>query len=258
MLITSAEVVQWVGAYLWPFIRISALFLVMPVFGSSFIPVQVRVLLSVGCTLMVVPLLPPVPSIDPVSIQGVLVAGHQVLIGIASGLAMQILIAIFMVGGQFIAIQMGLGFSTMIDPINGEQSATLGLFFSFIVTLLFIVMNGHLLVLNIIVESFKTLPVAEKGPELSAYWSLIEWAGKIFSGGTLVALPAVAALFLVNVAMGVMSRAAPQINLFSIGFSIYIFVGLFAILFTLSTVLVQFQTYLFEAINVLKQITKVS
>ena len=207
---------------------------------------------------MVVPLLPPIPLIDPISIQGALVALNQVIIGVATGVALQILISIFLVGGQFIAIQMGLGFSTMIDPINGEQSATLGLFFAFMVTLLFLSMDAHLLVLNIIVESFKTLPVSGDSLSLTDYWSLVEWGGKVFSGGTLVALPTVIALFLINISMGVMARVTPQLNIFSVGFPIYIFVGLFCIGFTLSTVLFQFQTYLFETLTIVKQITKVS
>jgi len=252
MLLTAAEISALVGNYFWPFVRIAGLVTAMPLFSSQFIPVRVRLIIAVALTVVIVPVIPDVPSIDALSIKGMLLVLHQLLIGICMGFIFHLVISAFIIGGQIIAMQMGLGFSTMVDPVNGAQAPVLSMFFMLLVTLFFVLLDGHLALIGIVAKSFFTLPISDQGIGREGYWELALWGSDMFKGSLLVAMPAVTALLLVNLALGVMGRAAPQLNIFAVGFSITITAGFYFMLISLPVVLVQFENLSVNAFGVIK------
>ncbi|PKM44194.1 MAG: flagellar biosynthetic protein FliR [Gammaproteobacteria bacterium HGW-Gammaproteobacteria-1] len=239
---TGAEIAAWIGSYLWPLFRVGAMIVAMPVFGSILIPVRVRLMLALAVTSIVAPVLPAVQQIDPLSLEAVLIALQQILIGVAMGFAMQLVFNAVTTGGQIIAMQMGLGFASMVDPQNGTQVPVLSQLYLLLVTLLFLGFNGHLVMIEMVAESFSALPVAADGLTRNGLWTLANLGTQMFAGALWLALPAVASLLVVNIAFGVMARAAPQLNIFAIGFPVTLMMGFVVILFTLPAVVPQFES----------------
>jgi flagellar biosynthetic protein FliR len=253
MQFTAAEITAFLGSFLWPFFRIGALLMVAPLTGSQNVPVRVRLGLAFFITLLVVPVLPPVPVVDPLSLPSVSIILQQVLIGAAMGLAVQLVFSAVIAGAQIIAMQMGLGFASMIDPVNGQDVPVLAQFYLMFVTLVFLALNGHLVMIRLLVESFQSLPIGQ-GLDADAYYLLAGWGTRLFADAVWLALPAVASLLVVNVAFGVMSRAAPQLNIFSVGFSVTLVVGFVVLLFTLEAVVPQFTTMTNEMFALVRQV----
>ncbi len=249
---TGAEVSSLVGAYFWPLVRIAAMVSAIPVFSSNFIPIRVRLIFAVGFTLVIAPVIPPVPVIDALSISGVLLILQQIMIGIIMGFIFHLVFAVFTIGGQVIAMQMGLGFATMIDPVNGAQAPVLSMFYILLVTLLFFILDIHLAIVGLLAESFYSFPISTEFMEKQNFWSMVMWGSKMFQGAILVALPAVTALLLINLSLGIIGRAAPQLNIFAVGFSITIAAGFYIILVSLPVVWVQFENVAFDALRQVK------
>ena len=225
----SADVIgQWVGSHVWPLFRIASFLMVMPVVGTNLVPARVRMGLALLITILIVPLIGPIPAVDPLSATAVQITLQQILIGTAMGFALILLMQVFVVAGQFIAMQMGLGFASMVDPSNGVQVTVLSQFYLVATTLVFLALNGHLVAMEVVIESFRVMPIAADGLSLNSIWALINRISWLFAAAMLVALPAVTAVLIVYLAFGVMTRAAPQMNIFAIGFPISLLFGLFA------------------------------
>ena len=237
---TSAQISAWVGAYFWPFLRIGAMLLVAPVFGARMVPKPVRIGLGLAITVVVAPLLPAMPVVDALSPEGVLIVVHQLLIGVAMGFALQLVFGALVTAGQTVAMSMGLGFAALVDPQNGIQVPVISQYYLISSTLLFLVLNGHLQLIQMVADSFHTLPIAATGLPRDALWDLVIWATQMFAGALMVALPAITAIMLVNLALGVMTRAAPQLNIFSVGFPITLLGGFAIIMLTLPSMGPQF------------------
>jgi len=254
MLFTGAELSAMVGSYFWPLVRITAFIAAMPVFTSSFVPIRIRLMLAIALTIITVPLIPAVPVVDALSINGVLLIMQQTLIGVAMGGIFHLVFAAFTIGGQIIAMQMGLGFATMVDPVNGSQAPVLSMFYILLVTLFFFLLDGHLAVIGLLIDSFTSMPIGLTGITEASMWNYVAWASKMFVGSVLVSLPAVTALLLINMSLGVIGRAAPQLNIFAVGFSITITAGFYVILVSLPVVLTQFQNITYQAFDLMKDI----
>ena len=233
---TGAELISFMSTLLWPFMRISAMFAAAPIFSARSVPVRIRVLLAFFIAFILMPVIPEPPVVDLISGEALIISISQVLIGFAMGFILQMVFAAFVIGGQSIATAMGLGFASMIDPQNGVQVPVISQAFLIMVTLIFLALNGHLIFIEVLANSFHNMPVGPFSPSKDALWQLVIWGGDMFAGGMLVALPAVAALLLVNLAFGVTSRAAPQLNIFAVGFPIMIMVGLAFLILTLPTI----------------------
>jgi len=237
MIVTGADITAWVGSYLWPLFRVGGLVMTAPVFGSKPLPVRIRLALAVAITMVIAPIISPtVPRIDALSPDAILVTIQQVLIGVVMGFSLQLAVSAIITGGQAIALQMGLGFSLMVDPQNGAQAPVLSQFYILMVLLMFLALDGHLVLIEILAESFRTIPIASKGITPDSLWQLVNWGSQIFAGAVGMALPAIASLLVVNVSFGIMTRAAPQLNIFAIGFPITMILGFGVILATLSSV----------------------
>lgn len=254
--LTNAQIGGWLGQFLLPLFRIASMLMVMPVIGTQLVPVRVRLYLALAICVVLAPTLPPMPQVDSVSLQSMLLVGEQVLIGVMFGFMLQLYFHLFTVAGQIIAVQMGLGFASMVDPSNGVSVPVLGQFLLMLVTLLFLAMNGHLVVLEVLAESFVTLPVGE-GLLLDHYWSIAGKLSWVVAAGLLISLPIVTALLVVNLAFGVMTRAAPQLNIFSIGFPLTLVVGLFIVWIGMADILSQFQLLLREALDLLRELARI-
>jgi flagellar biosynthesis protein FliR len=226
---TDAEIGAMVGSVLWPMFRVMGFFLAAPVLGSNFVPQRVRLILAVAVALLIAPTLPDVPAVEGISLTAMLIVGQQVLIGAALGFFLQMLFQLFVLLGQMIAMQMGLGFASMIDPSNGVNVAILSTFYLMFVTVLFISFDGHLVMIEVIAESFELIPISTSGLDVDVYYQLVTTISWAFSSALLLALPALTALLMTNFAFGIMTRAAPQMNIFALGFPIALMFGLFII-----------------------------
>jgi flagellar biosynthetic protein FliR len=227
--ITTQQWYAWITAFVWPFLRVLGLMLSEPVLSNRNVPVGARVGLAIMVTLALAPLLAPMPRVDPASAAGLSIAIQQLVIGLAMGFVMRIALTAVETAGQLAGLQMGLGFAVFFDPQSSAQTAVLGQFLGLFAMLLFLSMNGHALVITALAESFRVLPVAA-GPVNPIGWRvLVSWSGVIFSAGLLIALPVIAALLVANVAVGIMTRAAPQLNIFAVGFPVTLVTGLVAL-----------------------------
>ena len=224
--VTGGQLEAWLAAYLWPFFRIGACLMVAPIFGATYVPPRLRIVLSGAVTLLVVPLLPPPPAgIEPLSVNGFVISLQQVLIGLATGFVLQVAFDALAMGGQLLSNGMGLSFAFNVDPLRGTGTPVLGQFYMIVVTLTFLALDGHLLLIQTLVDGFRTLPVGTSPPD-SMWFSVAGWGTQLFAGALAVALPGMTALLVANLAVGVMSRAAPTLNLFAVGFPLILAFGL--------------------------------
>ena len=230
---TDAQVMAWVGPLLWPFLRVLALFSAMPVIAQRSVPVRLRVALAFLIALCAQASLPEAPAIALDSAQAFLVIVQQVLIGLALGFAARVVFSAIELAGELVGLQMGLNFAGFFDPATGGQTTAVSRFYGVSVAWLFIVINGHLLLIAAVVQSFQAFPV---GPEPFAFLRSAQpqlWGAEIFRLGLWIALPMIAMLLFVNLVLGIVSRVAQQMNVFAIGFPITLSVGLLGVLLTL-------------------------
>lgn len=252
MLFTTAQITAWIGEFLWPLMRVGMVLSVAPIFGGRLMSAKFRLILAILITLLLVPVIPAAPAIDPLSAAGVLISLQQLLIGLVLGFMLQMVMTAMVIGGHVIGLGMGLGFASMVDPQNGISVPVIGQYYVTIATLMFLVLNGHLVLLSLLSDSFHSLPIAVDGLTRQTFWDVVAWASRMFAGGLLVAMPAVTALLLTNVAFGVITRAAPQLNIFGVGFPLTLTLGFLIIMVTLPGLLPQFTDLLTEAFDVMK------
>ncbi len=226
-------VMTWLHAIIWPFLRFGAMLIAAPVFGSSNVSVRIRVFLALALTALVAPLLPALPDVSILSATGVLLALQQIVIGVAMGFFLQLVFAAAVLMGQVVGMSMGLGFAMAIDPQNGTQVPVLSQFFTIVTTLVFLALNGHVLLIGLLVDSFAVYPVGANIWSADALYNIVLWASRTFAVALVISLPVMMAVLLVNLCLGVITRTAPQLNIFAIGFPITIFVGLILMMFAM-------------------------
>jgi flagellar biosynthetic protein FliR len=253
---TEQQIIGQVALFIWPLMRISAMFIAVPLFSIQAVPARVRLILSVVITLVVMPLLPPLPAVEMFSAPGLMVAISQIMIGLTTGFILQLVFATVVFAGQAIALSMGLGFSTMVDPQNGQQVPVISQIYTITATLIFISLDGHLLLIQMLLDSFKSLPIGMEGIAKAGIWDIIEWSGRVFAGGLLLAMPIVAGLLLVNIIFGVAARAAPQLQIFSVGFPVTLMLGLLLVWKTLPDMLDQFSGLLTDSYDLIGQLLR--
>lgn len=235
MTFSTTELTALIGAYLWPLFRVSAMVASSPVFGTRSVPNKVKVMTAIAITSVLVPIL-PVPEVDVFNPLSILIIAQQILIGTIIGFTIQLVFSAVITGGQIVAMQMGLGFSLMVDPQNGSQSPVLSQFYTLMVMLVYLAVDGHLVLVEVLADSFKTMPISAQGLVADDFMQVVRWGTNIFAGGMAIALPAIASLLVVNVAFGIMTRSAPQLNIFAIGFPITMMLGFILVMVTLPNV----------------------
>lgn len=251
--LSNTQIGGWVAQFLLPLFRIAALLMSMPLIGTQLVPMRIRLYLALAIALVLVPTLPPMPAVDSLSLGSLLLIAEQLVIGVMLGFVLQLFFHVFIVSGQLLAMQMGLGFASMVDPANGISVPVLGQFFNMLVILLFLSVNGHLVVLEILAESFVTLPVGA-GLSINHFWEVAGKLGWVLGAGLLLVLPAITALLVVNLAFGLMTRAAPQLNIFSIGFPLTLVLGLIIVWIGMADIFAQYQIFVSEALMMLREL----
>jgi flagellar biosynthetic protein FliR len=244
----------WLVELFWPFVRIGSCFMLAPAFGAQMVPARIRIVLAGAVALLVAPLV-TVPDVSPFSAAGVLITVQQIIIGAALGFSLQILFEAVSLGGELLANSMGLSLAFNIDPQNGASTPTVGQLYSILVTLIFLVLNGHLALINTLVDGFHTLPIGTSGLGANGLWSVVNWGSQLFSGALVVALPGVTALLIANLAFGVVSRAAPTLNIFSVGLPVSLVFGLVAIMASLPALESSFIRLLAAALDFLRRLS---
>jgi flagellar biosynthetic protein FliR len=258
MIFTEAQLSAWLAAFMWPLIRISAMIAAAPIFSSRQTPRRLRVGVALLLSFMLMPLIPPPPVVEVFSPEALLIAVQQVLIGLAMGFVMQMVFGALVFGGQALAYSMGLGFASMMDPQNGVQVPVLSQYYIILATLLFLILNGHLFMIETLAQSFYTMPIAVDGITQANLRDIVLWASRMFTGGLLIALPAIAALLLVNLGMGIITRAAPQLNIFAVGFPMTMMIGFILMWITLPNVLGKFSELINEALIFIRSLVLIA
>lgn len=234
--IDGAQLAAWVAGLLLPLVRILGLMAIAPVFAHTATPARVKIGLGVLLAIIVAPTLPVIEGFDPLSLEGLMLICQQMVIGLAMGFAMRIVFAAIELAGEVSGMTMGLGFATFFDPMTQGQSMALNTFLTLLATLVFLSIDGHLLLLATLVNSFDSIPIAgAASPAPDAFWRIAQWGGHVFAAGVQLSLPIVAALLITNIALGILTRAAPQLNLFGIGFPLTLTVGFVVIALVLPT-----------------------
>jgi flagellar biosynthetic protein FliR len=224
----------------WPFFRIAGVVMIAPVFGARLVPMRTRLAFAVAATYVLSPLVPVTPPFE-LSLGAVFTVIQEVLIGVAIGFCLQMMFDALITAGQTIAMSMGLGLATMIDPQRGVSVPVISQFFLILGTLIFLSLGGHLATIRLVSDSFAMLPVGQPlGRE--GLWMIASWGGQMLAGAVQIALPAATALLVANIAFGIMSRAAPSMNLFAVGLPAGLLLGFVILLLNLghlSTLLAQ-------------------
>jgi flagellar biosynthesis protein FliR len=250
--ISDSQISLFVLQYLLPFFRISSLFMAMPILGTRVVPARVRLVAAVLCSLVVVPLLPPLPVAPSLSLQTLFLVAQEVMIGIALGFSFQVVFQVFVLTGQYLAMQLGLGFAAMNDPTSGVSTTVLSQFYLVMATLLFLTINGHLVLLEMLIESFSALPPGGFHFTTDQAQKIVHLGSWLFASSLVIALPVIISLLVVNIAFGVMSRAAPQLNIFAIGFPFTLICGIALIWLGVLTFDMHFETVIEDGFGFVK------
>ncbi len=234
MNLLAADIVERFDTFLWPMLRISALLISAPVFSLHALNLRVRILLGLALTWMVYPL-HQWPHIDPMSADGILEIFNQLAIGLLMGLTLQVVTAALLVAGQSISNAMGLSIANMLDPNLGNVPV-LAQFLLILSTLIFVSLGGHAILLGLVVDSFSSMPIGKQLLSEAAWAHLVAWSSMIFLGAVLTALPVMVALLFINIGLGVATRAAPSLNIFSVGFPAMIAAGFGVLMLALPSI----------------------
>jgi flagellar biosynthetic protein FliR len=216
----------WIGAFIWPFFRIAAFVGTAPVVGDSSVPVYVKVALSVILALALAPLAGDIPTIPLGSISAIGVMCEQILIGMALGLVMRFVFGAVIMAGELIGLQMGLSFASFFDPASGGNTSVMARLLNAVTILVFVAVNGHLVMISGLGRTFEMLPIAGPPLDMNGIGVLVEFSVTLFTMGVALALPMVIALLAINLAMGILNRTAQQLSVFSVGFPITLTVSL--------------------------------
>lgn len=228
----TLEFQEYVQQLLWPLMRVSGVMLVAPVFGSAYVPIRIRALIAVVLTITMLPFARELPNAGSLSVEFFFVILRELAIGLSIGFVLRMVVDAAVIGGQALATTMGLHFATVIDPNQGG-TPTLSQFYVIVATLLLLATDAHLALVELVANSFTVLPIATAAWPVASAWATVVFAGTMFVGGLQLALPSIAAILMVNVAFGVISRAAPTLNLFAVGFPIAMIVGFVVTLISL-------------------------
>lgn len=254
MVSISSELLQtWIVSLLWPLTRVLGVMATAPIFSHNTIPNRIKLGIGIVFTLIIMPTLPPLPQFEIFSFQGLLILVQQLVIGLAIGFSMRLVFAAVDLAGQLIGMSMGLGFATFFDPQSQGQSTAVNQFLILLAMLIFLSLNGHLMIVTAMANSFITMPIAIGGSGINPM-KIALWGETIFSAGLLLALPVVAALLITNMALGILTRTAPQLNLFGIGFPITLSIGFLVLALALPGMLKPIENFIEQGISNMHQV----
>lgn len=239
MTLLAADLVERFYTFLWPMLRIGAMLVAAPLLSLNAVSVRLRVVIGLVLTFLIYPLV-KWPVIDPISAEGLLEIVNQLFIGSLMGLMLQVATGALVMAGQSISASMGLSMASMYDP-NVGNVPVIAQFILILSTLVFLGFGGHVIMISMLLESFRTLPIGQSLLGQVAFGKVIAWSSMIFLGGLLIALPVMIALLFINIGMGVVTRAAPSLNIFSVGFPATIAAGFIVLIFSMESIVSRIQ-----------------
>jgi flagellar biosynthetic protein FliR len=248
--ISEAQLMAWLTPVFWPFLRVLAVFTAAPIYSTRAFPVRARILLALLIAFAAQPSLPGYAPIGLNSPDALGVVVQQVGVGLAIGFVVRLVFAAFELAGEVVGFQMGLNFASFFDPSINAQSSAAARFFGYMASLLFVVLDGHLMVLMAVIRSFEVFPVNQNFLEAMSLMKLYSLGGELFASGFWIALPIVGMLMFANLALGIVSRVAPQMNIYAVGFPITLTVGLVGMAATLPMLDQPFMKLMERAIDV--------
>lgn len=254
--ITYAQLNAWLTAFFWPFVRVLAFIGTAPLLGENAFPRTAKVGLAGAITFIIAPILPAMPAVAPTSWPGLLIVVEQFIIGAALGLVVRVIFAAIQAAGEFIGLQMGLAFATFFSSQAGGTTTVLSRILDTIAILMFLALDGHLIMIQLLAETFERLPVGLSGLEPAGFEAIARWGSVIFSAGFLLGLPIITALLMINLSMGILNRASPQFSIFSVGFPITLLTGVVLLTFMAPELGGVFQRMFEDALNRMVNVTE--
>jgi flagellar biosynthetic protein FliR len=248
--LSEAQLTEWLSPLMWPFLRTLAVFTSAPVFSSRAFPVRARIALAFFVALAAQPTLGSQPVISITGAGAMGAVAQQVGVGLAIGFVVRVVFAAVELAGEVVGFQMGLNFASFFDPSLNTQSSAVARFFGQMASFMFVVMNGPMLVLMAVLTSFVSFPVDQNFLEALKHMKIVDLGADLFASGLWIALPMVGMLMFANLALGVVSRVAPQMNIYAIGFPITLTVGLVGMAATLPMLDQPFMALMAKAIDI--------
>jgi flagellar biosynthetic protein FliR len=228
---TSDQLTAWAMLFFWPFVRILAFVAAAPIFGENSLPRMVKIGIAAVLAFLIAPVVPAIPAVSPVSYAGVWLAIQQIVIGVAIGFVMKVVFAAVQAAGDFVGLQMGLGFASFYSAAMGANAMVLSQLLNTFALLFFLAFNGHLIMIHVLADTFQTLPIGAGILHAGGWRLAARFGATVFTAGVSLALPLIAALLTINLAMGILNRASPQLSIFSIGFPLTLLSGLVVLAF---------------------------
>ncbi|MBN9231172.1 MAG: flagellar biosynthetic protein FliR [Legionella sp. 40-6] len=233
------KIIRMISQCLWPFARIGGLVLTVPIFSSGLLPNRIKIIIIMLLSWTAASLVPPQLSLLNFTAIYLVYVVQEILFGFLMGFALQLAFQVFIIGGQILSMQAGLGFAVMMDPASKASVPLVGQFYLGMMTLIFLSLNGHLLLIQTLMDSFKLMPIGELSVSSAILWKVLNFSGWMFQKALIVSIPAVLSLLIVSLSFGIMTRAAPQLNIFSLGFPITLLMGFVVIYITLTNTATQ-------------------
>jgi flagellar biosynthetic protein FliR len=256
MLTLNSDLIQaWVVTILIPLVRILGFVAIAPFFGNQAISMPIKVAMGILLAMMIAPAAPVMPTVDLLSLRGILIIAEQMIIGLAIGLMMQIIFSAIEMAGQISGMTMGFGFATSYDPQSAGSTIVISQLMGILALLVFLSMNGHLIMISALLESFYAFPVTAE-PRMIDGMTIAIWGAKLFSISLQLSLPIVATLLITNLALGILTKSSPQLNIFGIGFPITLCVGFLVIMLMLPTMAAPYQYILEQGMAASKTMLK--
>lgn len=221
--------IRYVSQIIWPFARIGGLLLAVPVFSSVLLPSRVKIIFLFVLSWICAPLVPEELTFLHFNGLYLVYLAQEFFLGLLMGFVLQFAFQVFILGGQIISMQAGMGFAVMVDPASKASVPLVGQLYLMMMTLIFLALNGHLMIVDSLMDSFKRMPIGHSGVSTSTLWHVITFSGWMFKKALLISIPALLSLLVVSLSFGVMARAAPQLNIFSLGFPITLLMGMVVI-----------------------------
>jgi len=248
----AADVIERFYTFLWPMLRISALMMSAPIFSLTAFSLRLRILLALVLTWLIYPL-HKWPLLDPSTAPGLVEVFNQIMIGAVMGLILQVVVGAIVVGGQSIAAAMGLSMANMLDPNMGNVPVISQLMIV-MSTLIFVGFGGHAILLGLISESFYSLPIGTSILNQNIYGRVLQWSSMVFLGAVLMALPVMVSLLFINIGLGVVTRAAPSLNIFAVGFPAMIIAGFLILIISMESIGARIEWLWVQGFNVVRDV----
>jgi flagellar biosynthetic protein FliR len=250
---TTAQLADGLFAILWTVLRVGGVVMLAPLLGAMYVPRRIRLAMALVLALALLPAAGPPPPLDPLSGEGLAAIIQELIVGLAIGFVLRVATESALLAGQLISTGMGLSFATVVDPQSGGMPL-LGRFYIVVASLLLLATNAHLSLIALLAQSFSTVPIGSGGLGPNDARAIADFGTVMFAGAVQLALPSVIAILMVNVAFGVISRAAPTLNLFAVGFPITILLGLFILILSIRTQAPVWEGQMTDAFTLLTQI----